>query len=96
MFLFKRFPVLYKQIASGYLEYRNALRQRWRAVLRADVRNAVDKFACKGLYVSVNNVLPLLTSEAARDRKLIRRESDRSMEDLGCGGLEPNLAALKP
>ncbi len=43
MFLFMRFPVLYKQIVSRYLECRDALRLRRRAALRNDVREAVIK-----------------------------------------------------
>jgi len=38
MFLFTNFPVLYKQIASNYLAYRDALRQQRRAGLCIDVR----------------------------------------------------------
>ena len=88
LFLFTRFPVLYKQIVSGYLEYRDALTQRRRAALRDDVRKAVIKLSRKGLHANVNSVLPLLRDEAARDWKLIQLEIDRSMRELSCE-LEP-------
>jgi hypothetical protein len=88
MFLFTHFPVLYKQIVSEYFEYRAALRQRRRAVLRNDVRKAVITLSHKGLHATVNNVCRLLSDEAAKDWKLIQLEIDLAIRELNCE-LEP-------
>ena len=88
MFLFTHFPVLYKQIVSEYFEYRAALRQRRRAVLRNDVRKAVITLSHKGLHATVNNVYRLLSDEAAKDWKLIQLEIDLAIRELNCE-LEP-------
>lgn len=83
MFLYLHFPVLYRQIVSRYLECRDALRLRRRAALGNDVRAAVIKLSHQGLRASVNNVLPLLGDEAARDWRLIRQAIERSTRELG-------------
>jgi len=88
MFLFTNFPVLYKQIASNYLAHRDALRQQRRAGLCIDVRKAVTELSRKGLPSTVNNVIPLLSEQAAKDWNLIRQEIDHSTRELTRDALE--------
>jgi hypothetical protein len=88
MFLFTNFAALYKQIVSNYLARRDALRQQRRAALRNDVRKAVTALSHKGLHATVNNVIPLLSKDAARDWKLIRQEIDHSIWGFSPDALE--------
>lgn len=74
MFLYTHFPVLYKQIVSGFVARRDALREQRRAALRDDVRSAVAELVQRDLHPSVNNVIPFLRVEAGRDWKGIRQD----------------------
>jgi AcrR family transcriptional regulator len=79
MFIYTHFPGLYKQIVSGFIARRDALREQRRAALRDDVRKAVAELVQRGSHPSVNNVIPFLRAEAGRDWKRIRQEIDRAM-----------------
>jgi AcrR family transcriptional regulator len=81
MFLYTHFPVLYKQIVSGFIAHRDALRDQKRAALRDDVRKAVAELLERASYPTVNNVIPFLSGEAGRDWKRIRQEIDRAIRE---------------
>jgi len=83
--LLHKFPVLYRQIVSSYLESRDALRHQRRETLRNDVRNAVVDLSRRGMRPTLGSVSPLISAAAAKDWKLIHQEIDRSMRELGCG-----------
>lgn len=81
LFLYIHFPVLYKQIVSGFIARRDALREHRLAALRDDVRKAVAELMQRGSHPTVNNVIPFLREEAGRDWKRIRQEIDRVIRE---------------
>jgi hypothetical protein len=87
-FLMKRFPGLYRQIVSRYLDRCDNIRKQKRETLRQDVRRAVAELSARGLRPTFTRVAPLLSDQAAKDWKLIHQEIDRSMRELSCK-LEP-------
>jgi hypothetical protein len=87
-FLMKRFPDLYRQIVSRYLDRCDNIRKQKRETLRQDVHRAVAELSARGLRPTFTRVAPLLSDQAAKDWKLIQLEIDRSMRELSCE-LEP-------
>lgn len=87
-FLMKRFPDLYRQIVSRYLDRCDNIRKQKRETLRQDVHRAVAELSARGLRPTFTRVAPLLSDQAAKDWKLIHQEIDRSMRELSCE-LEP-------
>ena len=87
-FLMKRFPDLYRQIVSRYLERCDNTRKQKRETLRQDVRRAVAELSARGLRPTFTRVAPLLSDQAAKDWKLIHQEIAQSLLERG-HALEP-------
>jgi AraC-like DNA-binding protein len=75
----KVFPAWYKQIVAKHSEHVARRRQKRREVLRHDVRKAVNDLLSRGLPVNLSRVLPLLSTDAARDWKLICEGIDQAL-----------------
>jgi hypothetical protein len=84
----KRFPALYRQIVSRYLERCDNTRKQKRETLRQDVRRAVAELSARGLRPTFTRVAPLLSDQAAKDWKLIHQEIAQSLLERG-HALEP-------
>ncbi len=87
-FLLTNFPALYKQIASKYMARVNELRQQRRAALHLDVQRAVIGLSRAGATPTLSKVIPLLSSEAARDWNRIRQEISDAIRRLNSPVLE--------